>query len=348
MPHWEAPRPIVSVQLMVRLANEYGLAAERCLAGTRITPEQLEDPLSEIRGNQELGVLRNVLHALGPDVPFALKAGLRYHLTTHGAWGFVQLSCCSAREAIALSFRYWDLCYSFNQVKLEVEGDVAHLVYDGSANPDDLQAALIERDLGALLTFESDILGRRLPALALTLRGPRPAYAREFEPLFGVEPRFAAERSRLSFDASYLEIRNPLADGFGLRVSENQCHSHLEQRAARSGVAGRVRREIVRKPGEFPSMQEVAARLGVSRRTLHNQLAQEGCSYRELVEQLREALAEDLLASTRASLDEIAVRLGYSDTSSFVAAFKRWKGAPPGEYRRSLSAPERHSAPRVR
>jgi AraC-like DNA-binding protein len=338
MPHWGLLRSVTSTQLMLQVASEYGLPPERCLAGTRITPEQIADPSCEIRGVQELDVLRNILRALAPDVPFPLLAGLRYHLTTHGMWGFAQLSTFSAREAIELALRYWDLCYSFNELAFEIDGDVAHLIYDGSANPDDLQPALVERDLAALLTFERDVHGRWLPAIALQLRGARPAYAAEFQRLFRVEPEFGAARNCLTFETALLEMRNPLADAFGLRISEEQCHQLLERRAVRAGVSGSVRQEILRKPGEFPNMQAVASRLGTSRRTLHNQLAREGTSYRELVEEIRETLAQELLASSRMTVDEIAVRLGYADTSSFVSAFKRWKGVPPGEYKRALAS----------
>jgi AraC-like DNA-binding protein len=62
-----------------------------------------------------------------------------------------------------------------------------------------------------------------------------------------------------------------------------------------------------------------------------------------LLEEIRETLAEELLTSSRLTVDEIAVRLDYADTSSFVAAFKRWKGVPPGEYKRSVLGPERSS-----
>jgi AraC-like DNA-binding protein len=334
MPHWGLLRPATSTQVMLQLASEYGLMLERCLAGTRLTPEQVADPASEIQGIQELDVLRNILRALDPSIPFALKAGLRYHLTTHGMWGFAQLSSLSGREAIEVSLRYWDLSYSFNQLALEVDGRVARLVYDSAANPDDLQAALIERDLAALMTFEADTLGRRLPAISLQLRCARPAYAAEYAQVFGVEPMFGSDRNSLTFDAALLDTQNPLADKFGLRTSEEQCHQLLARRAQRSGVAGSVRMEIMRKPGEFPTMQRVATRLGFSRRTLHNQLAREGTSYRELMEQSRETLAEELLASSSVTVDEIALRLGYAEASSFVAAFKRWKGVPPGEFKR--------------
>ncbi len=342
MPHWGWSRPAVSTQLMIQLAaEEYGLSPARCLAGTGIAPEQVADPAYELRGLQELEVFRNILRALGPEVPFSLMAGLRYHPTSHGMWGFAVLSSASFADAIEVALRYWDLSYSFNQVRFEREGELARFIYDSSGNPEDLQHVLVERDLAALVTFERDIHGRMLPPISLELRGQRPVYAAEFVPLFGVEPRFGCDTNCFTFDAALLETRQSMADTFGRRVSEEQCRLLIERRGARSGVAGTVRAQILRTPGEFPGMQEVAKRLGTSTRTLHNQLAREGTSYRELLEEIRETLAEELLTSSRLTIDEIAARLDYADTSSFVAAFKRWKGVPPGEYKRTLIAPER-------
>jgi AraC-like DNA-binding protein len=342
MPHWDSSRPATSTQLMLQLATgEYGLSLATCLSGSGISPEQIADPTCELRGLSELEVFRNVLRALGPDVPFPLMAGLRYHPTSHGMWGFAVLSSACFRDAIEVGLRYWDLSYSFNHVRFEIDGPQARFVYDSSANPDDLQAALVERDLAALVTFERDIHGRMLPPISMELRGARPTYAAEFAPLFGVEPRFGCASNRFTFDAALLETRQSMADTFGRCVSEEQCRLLIERRGARSGVAGQVRAQILHKPGEFPDMQQVAARLGTSTRTLRNQLARERTSYRELIEEIRETLAEELLSSSRLTVDEIAARLGYADTSSFVAAFKRWKGRPPGEYKRVLHAPDR-------
>lgn len=347
MPHWSWSRPTISTQLMIELAaSEYGLSPERCLAGTGLDPEQVADPAGELRGLQELEVLRNILRMLGPEVPFALMAGLRYHPTSHGMWGFAVLSSASFRDAIEVGQRFWDLSYSFNQVGFESDGKLARFIYDSAGNPDDLRCALVERDLGALVTFERDIHGRMIPPVAMELCGPRPPYADEFLPLFGVEPRFGCEANHFIFDAALLETPQAMADAFGRRVSEEQCSLLIERRGARAGAAGSVRAEILRKPGEFPSMQEVAAKLGSSTRTLHNQLAREGTSYRELLEEIRETLAEGLLMSSRLTVDEIAARLDYADTSSFVTAFKRWKGVPPGEYKRSaVHSPHKRDSP---
>ena len=41
-----------------------------------------------------------------------------------------------------------------------------------------------------------------------------------------------------------------------------------------------------------------------------------------------------LLSETAKSLDAIAAILGYSDTSNFNRAFRRWQGMTPAAYRR--------------
>ena len=62
-------------------------------------------------------------------------------------------------------------------------------------------------------------------------------------------------------------------------------------------------------------------------------LEEEGVSFRAIQDELREQLAGQLLESTEMKLDELALRLGYTDTASFTRAFRRWKGVSPGKYR---------------
>jgi AraC-like DNA-binding protein len=68
-------------------------------------------------------------------------------------------------------------------------------------------------------------------------------------------------------------------------------------------------------------------------RTLHRKLADEQTSFRSLLDEVRGSLAEELLASPGLSVKEIAERLGYAEPSSFIHAFKRWKGVPPRAFR---------------
>lgn len=317
---------------MIQLASEHGLSAARCIAGTGLTHDDTVDPAREITGLQELEVLRNILRELDPSVPFAFLAGQRYHLTTHGMLGFAIMSAPDGWGALDVTMRYFDLSFSFNKLGFEIDGSHGRLLYDDSDNPDDLRAALVVRDVGALVAMELESLGRVVPALSIEFRAARPAYADPFKAFFGVAPRYGADTNCIRFDLTALDLRTPMADAHGRSVSEEQCRAMMERRRLRSGLAGRVHGRIMRSPSEFPSMQTVAAELGMSVRTLRNHLAREATSYRELVERARASLAEQLLASDM-TVDAIADRLGYADTSSFVAAFKRWKGMPPRRYR---------------
>ena len=97
------------------------------------------------------------------------------------------------------------------------------------------------------------------------------------------------------------------------------------------------------RPQAITQMETIAAEIGMAPRTLHRHLAAEGTSFRRLVDEVREALAEEMLAH-RMTIDEVAERLGYAEASSFVHAFKRWKGVAPGAYRQGRSGGETRSS----
>ena len=40
-----------------------------------------------------------------------------------------------------------------------------------------------------------------------------------------------------------------------------------------------------------------------------------------------------LLGDPRLAIDDVAAKLGYSDTANFARAFRRWTGTTPGAYR---------------
>ena len=91
-------------------------------------------------------------------------------------------------------------------------------------------------------------------------------------------------------------------------------------------------------------MEQLAATLHISSRTLRRRLDEEGCHFRLLLDEVRQTLAEELLATGGLTLEEIAERLGYGEVSNFIHAFKRWKGLAPRRYQREQSARQRPGA----
>lgn len=85
--------------------------------------------------------------------------------------------------------------------------------------------------------------------------------------------------------------------------------------------------------GDVPLIRDVAKQLAVSTRTLQLYLKNEGSSYSELLDKAREKLASQYLKNMSFSIDEIAYLLGFSETSAFSRAFKRWTSHTPREFR---------------
>lgn len=78
----------------------------------------------------------------------------------------------------------------------------------------------------------------------------------------------------------------------------------------------------------------VAAEMKLSERSLRRRLAEEGTSFRDLLQQARQARAQTMLGKSGISLTVAAEQLGYADTAAFSRAFKEWTGISPGRFLR--------------
>lgn len=94
-------------------------------------------------------------------------------------------------------------------------------------------------------------------------------------------------------------------------------------------------RSILAKKNSFylPKLNEVAAMLHVSPRTLQRKLKEENILYHALVEEFQIGQAKHLLMQKQIQLKEIAYLLGYSNTESFHRSFKRNTGLSPGAFK---------------
>ncbi|WP_298417284.1 AraC family transcriptional regulator [uncultured Kordia sp.] len=83
---------------------------------------------------------------------------------------------------------------------------------------------------------------------------------------------------------------------------------------------------------DFPKLNIVANHLHVSERALQRKLKKENTTYSQLLNELKQSMAVEYLASTN-SIKEISYLLGYSNPSAFVNAFKSWYKISPSAYR---------------
>jgi AraC-like DNA-binding protein len=334
-----ALRAPATALLLTRLGIEREVPAATCLRGTGLRLEDLERPEQQLTAEQELTIVSNLLDALGDPPGLGLDAGVRYHPTTLGMLGFATISSPTLRDAIEFAMRYADLSITHNPVTIREDGGLFYLLPDPSTVPVRLRRFLVERDLAAAAhVAESEALGRLRPCRVMFGFPPPPGGVRRYEDVFGLRPEFDAPEHGLAFESALLDRPLPQADAYAARMAEEECRRLVEQRLPRAGLAGQVRRVLLSRPQEPPGLDEVAGMLHLAPRTLRRRLAEEGVSYRTLLSEVRGKLAQELLLDGRLTVEEVAHRLGYAETSSFTHAFRRWTGQGPRAHRKAADA----------
>ena len=82
------------------------------------------------------------------------------------------------------------------------------------------------------------------------------------------------------------------------------------------------------------SQESVANSLQLNPKKMQRQLGKEGTTFSELLENVRQRIARQLLFETDAAITQIAGLLDYASPGPFIVAFQRWEGVSPLQYRK--------------
>ena len=176
------------------------------------------------------------------------------------------------------------------------------------------------------------------------LSGPVFASAEEYTRGFGARTLVRESRSALVFSLD--AWRRPLArrDDDLNRTLARHAQLLLQRQPAdlRAGAAERVRAELLQtvRVGSA-SIGEVAARMGMSPRSLQRRLRAERSGFETICQEVRTNLAQQYLRDPGLNISEVGYLLGFSESSAFSRAFRRWTGRTPHEFRTAAPPAER-------
>jgi AraC-like DNA-binding protein len=161
-------------------------------------------------------------------------------------------------------------------------------------------------------------------------RHEEPSYRAEYERVFQAPVVFGSDWNAMQIDVEFLSLKQPPVNRYVFGVLSERAEALLESLRSSKSTRGRVESLLMRMlhTGEA-SMEVVADKLGVSRRTLHRQLKDEGVTFEHVLDELRHKLALHFLSGKKVSVSETAYLVGFSDPAAFSRAFKRWTGTSP-------------------
>ena len=336
------------IAAVVATLAEDGVPAARVLHGSGFDEAALSSPATRVSYAQMATVFRNALHC-SRDPALALRAGARMHVTAYGVWGYALLSSRTCAEMLEFAVKYRRVIGPLADMRYDAATDPGACGFEVLLSPDPgdaLYRFAIEFTYAAHRTLARDLYGEGFGFTDVRMVHAEPADAQACRAFFGCPVHFGQPRNELHFDAAWSDCPPDTHDPITHAMTREMCQQFLADLSDAGGVAAKVRQVLLEQmPWRFPSIEAMAGELAMEPRTLRRRLEMQGTSYRQILAQVRHALAIEYLRHTRMTTEEIASRLGYSDAANFRHAFVRWTGKSPHAYRLGV-APAAH-APQV-
>lgn len=269
-----------------------------------------------------------------PELPAVAGANLQpRHL---GALGHVLMSCTDLQDAYTQLSRYIRLLGQIGQPELVVSDSTAHLIWHWPyPTPAPQSVALFM--LAARVRFMRWLTDHHELKVDARFAGAAPGPLEDFERIFGGNIRFGCDDNELIFPASFLSLKIVTADVEFLRQAQERAQSLLQGLDEEPRLIRQIKRVLMsRLASGRLAIDDTAAALHMSSRTLQRRLKQQQMKYQTVLDQVRAECVASLIRDPAIPLAEIAFLLGYQDQSTFQTAYKRWFETSPGKARQEL------------
>lgn len=304
------------------------------LASIGLDAEGPWDPKAMLPADSYYNMLERIASQTNvTDLPVRVGASMR--LDEYGALGLAFKAATTLGSSYARVERYGRLWTSVVEYELRPDPRGTLFILHRSG----------ERRLGLRLSNEATLasavsIARQVSPLPVTplevlVRHPAPKSTASHADYFGCPIRFGAQLDAILFSRETLAQPNILGDEGISRYLISHLDAELSEIAEEAPLVARAKDAIAQALNEgAPKMADIARGLGLSARSFHRRLSENGMSFQTLTEDTRRDLAEGLLRDESHSLAEIAFLTGFSEQSSFTRAFKRWVGTTPASYRK--------------
>ncbi|MEO8604755.1 MAG: AraC family transcriptional regulator [bacterium] len=266
------------------------------------------------------------------DPAFGLEAARFTAQTTFHALGYAVLASVTLKDAFERMIRYRRLIGDVLNLRLLDAGDRYRFEIDVASAGAGVPFQAVDA-IAAVCVRQARLLhGRACEPLAVSFARPAPTDLQPYRRMFRAPLHFDAASNAIEYARADLEAPLPTGNAELARSNDEVLVRYLA-RLEQSRLASRVQQALLDAlPDGAPSKTAIARGLGMSARNLQRHLADEGTSFKALLDDARVTLARDYVAEGRLSVTEIAFVLGFADTSTFSRAFKRWTAQSPREF----------------
>lgn len=265
------------------------------------------------------------------DRPLGLLIAQQMSLLAFGELGLAMRASENLGTALDRLAKFHRLRAPFVEISLEKVGTVTKLQLRYHLPKRSCSAVIVEGGLAMLVHLGRAACGIRWSPRSVIFPH-RVKHRKTWEAFFDA-PVKSGSAACFDLTDETLALETTAPDSMVADFLDASARKKLEnQPAALLPVRLRDWLRTCLKNEKIPKAVDAAKAMAMSRRTLHRHLRDSGTTFQELLDQVRKNEAEGLLRKGQ-SVSEVAFSLGYSDTSSFCRAYRRWTGRAPGKSR---------------
>src|SRR5262245_16299944 len=325
--------------VVAMLSDPKPLLAELGIDAKKLDDEEARVPFSLLQKAWTIAA------RVAGDEAFGLHFAEALSIGQFDVLDYVARSCATLLAAFERLARYQRLLHDNVVITLEQTGEGVWVRHRLAGDLRSVTRHAAEAVLASWVLRARQLTGAPIRPELIHFHHPQPADLREHRRILGWRMKFGCDENALLWTEEQMSLPLLSADS-GLCALLDR---HAEQVLARmpvDGFLGSVRAAVAQSMrGSSPSVDEVARRLHLSRRSLQRRLAEENQSFSDIVQMLRRELALKYVGESEVALGEVAFLVGFSEPSAFSRAFRRWAGCTPLEYREQRRATHKKSNP---
>ncbi len=289
---------------------------------------------AETLGPDDLTPLFRVMAERSPDPDLGLHVAECIELQAFSPLIYGMLSSLTLGEAFGMFIRFADLVEGRESLLWTRSDPAGQFLGWRALSPDGVEDRHHHEFVaaGAVVGMRF-VAGVEVIPAQVRFGHRKPASTAEHRRILGVEPRFDCRPgSGMVLAQATWDLRSAHGDPTLQRVHEGILAS-AQAGLQEDELVQRVRRAVRQRLEEGATMADVARTVGTSQRSLQRRLGSLDTSFRAIVEEERRARACELLATTDASIEAVALSVGFAEPSSLHRAFIRWTGQTPQAWR---------------
>ena len=328
-------RPSVSVAFMTPLfkyAESQGISGDELCRAASLDGRIVQHPQERIRLPELDRLITSAIQLTG-QADLGLRLAQTLHVEMAGILGYLMMNCQTIDDALRQYCKYQDLARDFIRISYATNGITAMISWDFAVASLNCQAVFLEIVAATVMVLAQELTGKDFPLIEVQFQHPAPAYAASYDNIFRTKVIFEASQTALIFKHENLELPVRLPNRELFSVMDRQAAASLHNLTGLPNLTTQARMILRQEHTRLPDIGRLAKDLGMNVRSLQLKLKEDGCTFRNLKDELLLERAVNLLLNSRLSITEISRNLGFSEPGAFHRSFRRWTGKSPGEYR---------------